>query len=237
MTINELANVWLQEEAKTEYCDTSTLSYRLKLCLQLYRLSQSDLARMVGVKPQIIQYLCNKNVKSSRFTFELAEALGVDYMWLSTGSGTMRPTDADLPQEHKVPLVAWTSLDRVASNAQEIESSEYVYTSFSKDCKAIATKLEDISMEPRFDKGTTLIFDMNCKPQNGDFVLVYLKKLNLWVFREYMLKLDGSTELTPMNATIFKGISLDSEDKIMGVLIQTICDFKRDRTTHATILG
>ena len=229
MTINELANIWFQEETKTGYCDTDTLSHRLKLCLHLYRLSQSDLARMIGVKPQIIQYLCNKNVKSSRFTFELAEALGVDYMWLSTGSGSMRSNDSNTVQEHKVPLISWANLEQNICNIENIQSSEYVYTSCNKNCCAIATKLEDVSMEPRFDKGTTLIFDMNCEPQNRDFVLAYLKKMNIWLFREFILKEDGLVELLPMNHDIFKKISLGSEDKIMGVLIQTICDFKRDK--------
>jgi SOS-response transcriptional repressor LexA len=55
------------------------------------RTDQSELARRVGegVKPQTIQYLLNhdKNAKSSRYTPQIAIALGCDVMWLTNGSG------------------------------------------------------------------------------------------------------------------------------------------------------
>ncbi|MFM0141780.1 S24 family peptidase [Paraburkholderia sp. RL18-085-BIA-A] len=55
------------------------------------RTDQSELARRVGegVKPQTIQYLLNhdKNAKSSRYTPQIATALGCDVMWLTNGSG------------------------------------------------------------------------------------------------------------------------------------------------------
>ena len=228
-TINQLTTVLFQEDLEVDQYDTDTLSHRLKYCLKLYGLSQSDLARKIGVKPQIIQYLCTKNVKSSRFTFELAEVLGVDYTWLSTGEGSMRPAETSVVQDHKIPLLTWIGLEKIILDIKNIQSDEYVYTTLDSSAQVIATKMDDISMEPRFEKGTTLIFDINCVPHDGDFVLVKLGKANLWVFRELVSNNDSGTELLPINNSIFKKITLEPDDRIMGVLIQTICDFKRDR--------
>ncbi|RUR15409.1 hypothetical protein ELY21_14700 [Legionella sp. km535] len=224
--LNRLSSALFQKDIEIDKYDTNTLSHRLKLCLKLYSLSQSELARLIGVKPQIIQYLCTKNVKSSRFTFELAEALDVDYTWLSTGEGAMRPTDAITDQEeHKIPLFDWSKLDCITNNELIESNSSYIYTSLSSSIHAFATKLDDISMEPRFEKGTTLIFDINSESHDGDFVLVKLNDANFWVFRE--LRINREAELLPVNTSIYKKLKLEPEDKIMGVLIQTICDFKR----------
>lgn len=40
-------------------------------------ITQAELAREINVKPAAIQYLLASNARSSRFTFELAYALGV----------------------------------------------------------------------------------------------------------------------------------------------------------------
>ena len=228
-TLNNHSIILLHERADKNKYDSNTLSHRLKLCLNLYSMSQSELARLIDVKPQIIQYLCTKNVKSSRFTFELAEALGVDYTWLSTGEGVMRqPVDAQM-EEYKIPLFSWVNLDQITNkNSIHSHNSEFIFSSLSYKCSLIATRIVDASMEPRFEKGTSVIFDLDEISHHGDFVLVKLNKANRWVFRELVIK-DDSKELSPVNNSIFKQIVLEPEDKITGVLIQTICDFKRER--------
>lgn len=59
--------------------------------------SRRALAQRVGVEYQSIQYLAdpNRNAKGSRYTDEIARALGVSSQWLATGKGkpsrTRRP--------------------------------------------------------------------------------------------------------------------------------------------------
>ncbi|MCX7125382.1 MAG: helix-turn-helix transcriptional regulator, partial [Gammaproteobacteria bacterium] len=65
-----------------------TLSDRLQHALEITGMKKADLARAIDVQPQTIQHLCNGNVKSSRFTFELATVLGLNTTWLATGEGT-----------------------------------------------------------------------------------------------------------------------------------------------------
>jgi DNA-binding XRE family transcriptional regulator len=64
---------------------------RLKKARAHAGLSQADLARVLGVKPQAIQYLEQEsnNARGSKHTSAIARACAVDAMWLSTGRGTM----------------------------------------------------------------------------------------------------------------------------------------------------
>ncbi len=65
------------------------LSERLNHALAVTNTKKADLARAIGVKPQVIQFLCSSHTQASRFTFELATALGLNTRWLATGEGEM----------------------------------------------------------------------------------------------------------------------------------------------------
>ncbi len=71
-----------------------TLGDRLGRVLQERSLSQSELARQVGVRPQAIQYICDKKAKRSSFVAEIAEALNISPFWLATGKGLREPWGA-----------------------------------------------------------------------------------------------------------------------------------------------
>ena len=228
--LDRLSNTLLHEDIEKDQYDSNTLSHRLKLCLKLYSISQSELARLINVKPQIIQYLCTKNVKSSRFTFELADALGVDDTWLSAGEGAIRQPIDNKNEEHKIPLFSWDKLDQITNNDTiKNHYGEYILSSINAKGRIIATKIDDTSMEPRFEKGTTIIVNLDEVRRHGDFVLVKLAQTNTWVFRELMFN-KQRIELFPINNSIFKEIIVQPEDKITGILIQAIYDVKRERS-------
>lgn len=81
--------------------ERNTYGQRLKKARELSGLSQSALAREVGVKPQAIQYLesPNQNAQDSRHTVALAQVLRVRAEWLATGKGPMRLDDIDQLKE------------------------------------------------------------------------------------------------------------------------------------------
>ncbi|RTL40542.1 MAG: XRE family transcriptional regulator [Burkholderiales bacterium] len=60
-------------------------------------ISQSELARQVGVKPQSIQHLLDpkKNAQGSSHTAKIAKALGVSPEWLASGAGPREPTTVE----------------------------------------------------------------------------------------------------------------------------------------------
>lgn len=92
------------------------------------KLTQSELARRLGLKPQAIQYLETErnNARGSKHTSAIARETGVDAHWLSTGKGTMLPAQraeqalaeyGELPPEAKEVAIAWS---RCAPDAQRM---------------------------------------------------------------------------------------------------------------------
>jgi len=67
-----------------------TYAKRLNWAMTNAAISQSELARAIGVKPQAIQYLCQKGTKSTHTT-KIAKVLGVSADWLDTGKGQPHP--------------------------------------------------------------------------------------------------------------------------------------------------
>lgn len=72
---------------QSKFDETATYSERLRWAMERARMSQSDVARAVGVEPQSIQYLCDrtKHAQGSNFTAQIAAATNVSAYWLETG--------------------------------------------------------------------------------------------------------------------------------------------------------
>lgn len=66
-----------------------TLAKRLRYCREGAGLSQSALARAVGIKPQAVQLIEAGRVEKPRHLLALATALGVNPTWLLDGDGPM----------------------------------------------------------------------------------------------------------------------------------------------------
>lgn len=62
---------------------------RLRYALNVRGMSQSELARRLGLKQQAVQYLCSDQAQRSRYTYEIARELAVSAEWLATGAGHM----------------------------------------------------------------------------------------------------------------------------------------------------
>ncbi|UKA27165.1 helix-turn-helix domain-containing protein [Photobacterium damselae subsp. damselae] len=73
-----------------------TIGKRLKHARESHpeKLSQADLARIIGVQQAIISKIERDKVKDTRYIVELALALGVNIEWLKHGLGVMKNTPA-----------------------------------------------------------------------------------------------------------------------------------------------
>jgi len=78
-------------------CDNKKMinkySERLNYALEKREMSQSELARRVGVKPQAIQYLCREGTKSVH-SVKIAEILNINAKWLTDGVGDMEALES-----------------------------------------------------------------------------------------------------------------------------------------------
>lgn len=165
--------------------DWATYAGRLNWAMQTKRepISQSDLARAVGVRPQSIQYLAdmNRTAQGSVHTLKIAAVLGVDADWLAHGTGSPHPNrlrEIEMPEKHapgerRIPLINFVQagqLTEVGTNFTG-DAMEYLLTDMLLSKHAFALEIRGTSMLPDFTPGDRIIVDQEVAPIAGDFVV------------------------------------------------------------------
>lgn len=170
----------------------STLAERVRLSLNAASLSQSELARQVGVAPASVNGWLSGTTKSlkAETANKAAAVLGVSANWLISGKGEMKESTAHEPQ---------TNEDTVTLKKYDVEAScgpgsepldcesrveEIVVTRswFNANISALRTDGYDLvtasgdSMEPTFTDGDILIIDTlekDMRRRDGCYVFFY----------------------------------------------------------------
>ncbi len=198
----------------------NTLSARLKYTLEKQRLSQSDLARKIRIKPQVIQYICANNVKKSQFTYEIAKALDVDYVWLATGQGLMK-TPTDSQTRRSVPVIKIEDVKAIALKKMilnDIKAFQWFTPQEQLQENCFACLNTDNAMELKFPIGSTLVFDPQQEIANHDYMLVYVKALDQILFRQALVN-KKQIIAAPLETSLFNDYNLTDGDKVVGKLI------------------
>ena len=102
-------------------CDNKAMknySDRLKYALMRNGMTQSELARLVGVKPQAIQYLCEKG-KRSVHSVKISEILKITPSWLTDGTGDIETTDSEVIRYPEIPKEEASPLSKAQSKITE----------------------------------------------------------------------------------------------------------------------
>lgn len=206
----------------------SNLSERLVYALDKLNVTQAELARLVGIKPQAINYLCSSQSKKSGFTYEIADALKINNLWLACGTGEMQLTE-DLEMkfilsQQRVPVLDCKQIKRILNKDEALENvitpcTEWMLTTSNIGNKGFAFRLLDKSMYPRFEQDSIIIINRDKVPQDKDFVLVYLKESDSIVFRQYEIN-KKSNLLKPANTVMYKTIEKNIIDPILGVMVE-----------------
>ncbi|MFW6342882.1 MAG: LexA family protein [Halothiobacillaceae bacterium] len=158
-----------------------TFSDNLVQALQEAGLSQSDLARRIGVKPQAVQYLCNpaNNARGSKYLHQIARELGVREDWLLTGRG---PKDRRAQQNYMpgpsirgtVPVISWVqagSMTEVIDLHEPGFADEWVETTAPIHDHTFALRVQGDSMAPEFPDGTIIVVEPEMDWSPGDYVI------------------------------------------------------------------
>jgi hypothetical protein len=79
----------------------TTFTERFNQALQELGLRPADAARLTGISPQGIKKLVDGTSKAMRseHAYTFAEKVGISYVWLTVGVGSMRETAAPFTQE------------------------------------------------------------------------------------------------------------------------------------------
>lgn len=206
---------------------SESLGSRIKQILDEKGMSQSQLARLVGVKQQTISYICSPEnpASTSRYATKIAEALGVNPVWLQTGDGGQYNPVVRIEVEgvsvllKRIPLLRTEEvlpfLDGTHSTTKKgIE----VMTDSEVSKGAFAIEIEGDSMKPTFKAGDRVVIDPNIAPEPGDFVAAAVGPAI--TFRKFRSRTFDSFELVPLNDDWPTIRSDNGEARILGVMAE-----------------
>jgi len=186
-----------------------TFSRRLKKALNASPLNQSDLARVLQVKPQSVQqWLSGKNFPRRPRVKNIAQHLNVSAAWLSTGEG---PPSCILQESHwhvnrsavdeppLLPLLPWFQLNCLPNHFKENPlNQKLIHRPCTCSDNAFALKIEDESMYPRFFIDDVVIVDPDIVAMHNAYVIASKRDHNNSVLRQKVV-VDGVALLSANN--------------------------------------
>lgn len=206
-----------------------TISRNLQLLLELHNINESELARHINLPRQTINKIITGIVSDPKSTTLLKIAhffnISVDQLLGNPPSiynHHNNPMVLSVPILQDVTLNLFETLFSIDNN-KNIQKFIQIETATKEDEIIFAINLEDNSMFPKFKKGVMLIFSKNEVAHDKAFVFAYVKRNDVFLFRQMVCK-DNHTMLLPLNVN-FPIITLEKEDKIIGKLIKIIKDF------------
>ncbi len=217
MTVIEL----LKKETATEQ---SWLVHNIKRLMATKGLNEANLAKKTAIpQPTLHKILSGKTADPRISTLKLIS----EFFNISLDAVIYTPPHEQFDlgsngvkrQTKHVPVISWEQcatapecLSKLATNnwdAWQIATvkSEHVVSLVSK-----------ISMEPKFQKGTLLMLDLNAKAVDGDLVVVHYPNTDETTLRQ--LFLDGPIKRLKAVNQEHEGDILDDKIRILGVVIQ-----------------
>lgn len=153
----------------------NTLAERLKSCREDAGLTQAELTKKARLKNQsIIGGLESGSRKTSSHTPLIANALGVNTLWLSNGIGDKYGGSA-LPEHHAVPR----DYPRVIGTARMGDKGYYLdleggngHIELEAAPGSIAIHVRGDSMKPAIRDGWYVIVEPDGRPTIGEYVLL-----------------------------------------------------------------
>jgi transcriptional regulator with XRE-family HTH domain len=147
-----------------------TLGDRIRVAREELGITQSELARRVGVRPQTVnQWESGAKSPSRESITEIVSATGKSATWLLYG--TLEVEHNGNPQSQfgrRVPRL--TIMEAVQHNALS-SIRETAFTNYPCGPRAFAFDLPNDSCSPEFQKGSLWIVDPDKSPSPGDYAL------------------------------------------------------------------
>lgn len=201
----------------------ATFGDRIRVAREEIGMSQIALARAVGVSPGSIGNYEAGTRDSSRKTAALAKALKVSPVWLESGTGPMRLSNADDAMGPETPVAQSLSYtpDRLPRKTREELMAE-------KPVGDFWVELWDDAIAPELPRGTLTLWDAGLEPEPGDFVLIRTVEDKRPHVRVYTEALGGSWEGRPLH---------DSYATIPGALAEVLGVFVSARQRRSQRRG
>lgn len=213
----------------------TTLSERLNRALELTGISQSELARRIGIKQQSISQISSGKSARSRYTTQIAEALGINVHWLATGDGSIGLGVGNVEQgpdiRGKIPLINWVQAGgwtEIGDGFAYEDAEEWIIATGKVHGGCFALRVKGDSMENpggrrSIPEGAVIVVDPEASYSSGSLVVARLDDSKEATVKQ--LVMDGEQRfLKPLNPQ-YPAIPINGNCTIIGVVKQAIIDF------------
>lgn len=124
-----------------------TFAQRLKKIIEDKGLSQAEVARLCNISQQSINYIINKNLRSSKLAPKIAHCLEINPEWLIYGEGKQKET-----QVYEIPIIHSVYMfKKFLRNKLNFASLEYTIIDVNLGPTAFAYLIEPSKMAVCFD--------------------------------------------------------------------------------------
>lgn len=211
-----------------------TLSRNLSLIMKENNVSESDLARALNLPYNTIHRLISGHTTDPRISTlkMIASYFHVSLDSLLNQSMSIQNEEKSHANPRTVPIITWEQLsdnEFLKTISQHNWDNWLPISLVSIDTLSFqAYALESRpSMQPRFPIGTFFIIDPDCKPIDGDLILVKFIKENAVSLRELIID-PPSMRFLPIieNSEVLNFIA--SEHEIIGVVVLSMHHCKRN---------
>ncbi|WP_193786813.1 LexA family transcriptional regulator [Legionella nautarum] len=196
----------------------------MKKLLKKECISENELSKRVGIPQQMVNRIIsgiNQNPKLSTIT-PIAHYFNISLQELIYNPN-LDLNKTSLPDAQiRIPYINFKNIEKHDINYAILHTTEYVNANLDPCKHYFATSMNDDSMEPKFAKGTILIFEQEREPFNGDFCLLKDEQ-NQYMFRQIMINSENKKFikcLNPINEA-YKIIQLPINIYVLATLLES----------------
>lgn len=193
---------------------------RLSESRRVAGLSQSELARRIGVKPQSVQQWEQSGTTPGAHRIkDLALALGVTREWLLVGGMSAESVRDVAHSMREVPLVSYVQAGQWAESAPQLPDAQRVSCPVPCGNDSFALEVVGESMCPDYQPGDVIFVDPDVVAQSGDDVVAVVDESSESTFKRLVAE-PGSLRLKAINPEWQpRYMEIDSPCSIIGVVI------------------
>ncbi len=205
-----------------------TLSGRIRYALTRKGVSKAQLAKMIGVKHQVIQYLCSHDIKNSRFLPLIAEALHLDIEWLTLGQGAFQSLAVQKPALYEIPLLDETGIQYLCANhdktlrdqdiARYKKSTLFSTKKPNEEGSVFCFIMHDTAMSPAIPLESVVFIDRK-KPLTHESYGLFFMPNKQSILRKVKY-IEDQIILIAFNELIYKNIPLNETALYLGTVTE-----------------
>jgi len=209
---------------------TLTTGEILNYLLDQHGMSEVSLGREIGIPRATINRITSGRTSDPRastlnaiaefFNITTEQLLGLKPLLLEKEHAVSINDNKD-----QIPILDWDdakdwqkAIERIKD--KENRSQNWILNNSGDDAAEFALLLKGESMWPQFQENALLIISTRREVKNNDFIIAHIMSRDEIVFRKLII--ENKYKILKANNRIFPSIHLESEDKIIGTVIQSI---------------